>query len=55
VEKSLNLILAEQKRQGDLLHQLIYAVAATNVKVDEMDGEINKINGKVVRKKTRFR
>ena len=32
MEKTLNLILAEQKRQGDLLHQL-NAVAATNVKL----------------------
>jgi peptidoglycan hydrolase CwlO-like protein len=55
MEKILNLILAEQKRQGDLLHQLINAVAATNVKVAElngkivdMDGKINKLNGKIV-------
>jgi uncharacterized coiled-coil protein SlyX len=47
VEKALNLILAEQKRQGDLLYQLINAVAATNVKVAEMDGKITALDGKV--------
>ncbi|MDR7077295.1 peptidoglycan hydrolase CwlO-like protein [Neobacillus niacini] len=48
MEKTLNLILAEQKRQGDLLHQLINAVAATNVKVAEMDGKITEMDGKIV-------
>jgi uncharacterized coiled-coil protein SlyX len=47
VEKTLNLILAEQKRQGDLLHQLINAVAATNVKVAEMDGKVAEMSGKI--------
>jgi uncharacterized coiled-coil protein SlyX len=47
VEKTLNLILAEQKRQGDLLHQLINAVGASNVKVTEMDGKIFEMNGKI--------
>jgi uncharacterized coiled-coil protein SlyX len=47
VEKTLDLILAEQKRQGDLLHQLINAVAATNVKVSEMDGKITEMDGKI--------
>jgi peptidoglycan hydrolase CwlO-like protein len=53
VEKTLNLILAEQKRQGELLYQLINTVAATNVKVAEMnekivemDGTINKMDGR---------
>jgi hypothetical protein len=40
MEKTLNLILAEQETQGDLLHQLINAVAATNVKVAELNGKI---------------
>jgi peptidoglycan hydrolase CwlO-like protein len=47
VEKTLNLILAEQKRQGDLLHQLINAVAASNVKITEMDEKISEMNGKI--------
>ncbi|MFB3164511.1 hypothetical protein ABLO26_24425 [Neobacillus sp. 179-J 1A1 HS] len=47
MEKTLNLILAEQKRQGELLHQLITSVAATNVKVNEMDGKISELNGRV--------
>jgi hypothetical protein len=47
VEKTLNLILAEQKRQGDLLHQLINAVAATNVKLTEMDGRVAIIEKKL--------
>lgn len=47
MEKTLNLILTEQKRQGDLLHQLINAVAASNVKINEMDGKISELNGKV--------
>jgi uncharacterized coiled-coil protein SlyX len=47
VEKTLNLILAEQKRQGDLLHQLINAVAETNVKVTEMDGKVAIIEKKL--------
>jgi uncharacterized coiled-coil protein SlyX len=48
MEKTLNLILAEQKRQGDLLHQLINAVAATNVKVAELNGKIGEMDGKLV-------
>jgi peptidoglycan hydrolase CwlO-like protein len=55
MEKILNLILAEQKRQGDLLHQLINTVAATNVKVAElnekivgMDEKIFGMDGKIV-------
>ncbi|MFB3164414.1 hypothetical protein ABLO26_23935 [Neobacillus sp. 179-J 1A1 HS] len=55
MEKILNLILAEQKRQGDLLHQLINTVAATNVKVAElnekivgMDEKIFGLDGKIV-------
>ncbi|MDQ1002824.1 hypothetical protein QFZ28_003224 [Neobacillus niacini] len=47
MEKTLNLILAEQKRQGDLLHQLINAVAATNVKLTEMDGRVAIIEKKL--------
>jgi peptidoglycan hydrolase CwlO-like protein len=47
VDKTLNLILAEQKRQGDLLHQLINTVAATNVKVAEMDGKISKMDRRI--------
>ena len=47
MEKTLNLILTEQKRQGDLLHQLINAVAASNVKITEMDGKIFEMNGKI--------
>jgi predicted nucleic acid-binding Zn-ribbon protein len=47
MEKILNLILAEQKRQGDLLLQLINTVAATNVKVTEINGKVTKINGEI--------
>ncbi|WHY03307.1 hypothetical protein [Neobacillus sp. DY30] len=47
MEKTLNMILAEQKRQGDLLHQLIHAVAGSNVKITEMDEKISKMNGKM--------
>ena len=47
MEKILSLILAEQKRQGNLIHQLINTVAATNVKVTEMNGEINEIKGEI--------
>ena len=47
MEKTLNLILTEQKRQGDLLHQLINAVAALNVKITDMDGKISELNGKI--------
>jgi chromosome segregation ATPase len=47
MEKTLNLILAEQKRQGELLHQLINAVAATNVKVAEMNEKIVEMDGKI--------
>jgi hypothetical protein len=36
MEKILNLILAEQKRQCDLLNQLINTVAATNVNVADI-------------------
>jgi septal ring factor EnvC (AmiA/AmiB activator) len=61
VEKTLNLILAEQKRQGELLYQLINTVAATNVKVAEMnekivemDGRINKIDQKITEMDGKF-
>lgn len=47
MEKILNLILEEQKRQGNLIHQLINTVAATNVKVTEMNGEITEIKGEI--------
>ncbi|ULT59570.1 hypothetical protein L1999_14040 [Neobacillus drentensis] len=47
MEKTLNLILTEQKRQGDLLHQLINAVAALNVKITEMDGKVSELSGKI--------
>ncbi|WP_342430988.1 hypothetical protein [Neobacillus sp. FSL H8-0543] len=47
MEKTLNLIWAEQKRQGDVLHQLINAVGATNVKFAEIDGKVTEINEKV--------
>jgi uncharacterized coiled-coil protein SlyX len=47
VEKTLNLILAEQKRQGDLLYQLINTVAATNIKVAETNEKIVEMDGKV--------
>jgi chromosome segregation ATPase len=48
VDKTLNLILSEQKRQGDLLHQLINAVAALNVKITDLSGKIVKMDGKIV-------
>ncbi|MFB3167629.1 hypothetical protein P5G62_010965 [Neobacillus sp. 179-C4.2 HS] len=48
MEKILNLILAEQKRQGDLLHQLINTVAATNVKVAELNEKIVGMDEKIV-------
>jgi uncharacterized coiled-coil protein SlyX len=48
VEKTLHLILAEQKRQGDLLHQLINAVAATNVKVAGLDDKVVEMSEKLV-------
>jgi peptidoglycan hydrolase CwlO-like protein len=48
MEKILNLILAEQKRQGDLLHQLINTVAATNVKVAELNEKIVGMDKKIV-------
>jgi septal ring factor EnvC (AmiA/AmiB activator) len=61
VEKTLNLILDEQKRQGELLYQLINTVAATNVKVAEMnekivemDGRINKIDQKITEMDDKF-
>jgi uncharacterized protein YqgV (UPF0045/DUF77 family) len=47
VEKTLNLILAEQKRQGELLYQLINTVAATNIKVAETNEKIVEMDGKV--------
>jgi peptidoglycan hydrolase CwlO-like protein len=47
MKKTLNLILAEQKTQGDLLHQLVNAVAATNVKVAELNGKIVEMDGKI--------
>ncbi|OLS34731.1 hypothetical protein [Bacillus sp. MRMR6] len=47
MEKTLHLILAEQKRQGDLLHQLINAVAVTNVKVADLDGKVTELNVKI--------
>jgi hypothetical protein len=47
MEKILNMILAEQKSQGDLLHQLINAVAATNVKVAELDGKVDEMSSKL--------
>jgi peptidoglycan hydrolase CwlO-like protein len=47
MEKILNLILAEQKRQGDLLHQLINTVAATNVKVAELNEKIVGMDEKI--------
>lgn len=48
MEKTLNLILAEQKRQGDLLHQILNTVAATNVKVDDLNGKLVEMGRKLV-------
>ncbi|NYE07565.1 hypothetical protein F4694_004376 [Bacillus niacini] len=42
MEKVLNLILADQKRQGHLLHQLINTVAATNVNVADIYGKVSR-------------
>jgi peptidoglycan hydrolase CwlO-like protein len=47
MEKILNSILAEQKRQGDLLHQLINTVAVTNLKVAELNEKIVGMDGKI--------
>ena len=37
----------EQKKQGDLLHQLINTVAATNVKISETNERMDNIETKV--------
>ena len=38
---------SEQKRQGDLLHQLINTVAATNVKISETNERMEALETKV--------
>jgi prefoldin subunit 5 len=40
-------LTTEQKRQGDLLHQLINTVAATNVKISETNERMDAIETKV--------
>ncbi|MBT2729513.1 hypothetical protein J7E63_21715 [Bacillus sp. ISL-75] len=40
-------ITSEQKRQGDLIHQLINTVAATNVKISETNERMDAIETKV--------
>ena len=40
-------LTTEQKRQGDLLHQLINTVAATNVKISETNERMDNIEMKV--------
>ncbi|WP_062353037.1 hypothetical protein [Bacillus kwashiorkori] len=37
----------EQKRQADLLHQLINTVAATNVKLSDTNSRLDKLEDKV--------
>ena len=40
-------LTSEQKRQGDLLHQLINTVAATNVKISETNERMDALESKV--------
>ncbi|WP_144548392.1 hypothetical protein [Bacillus sp. X1(2014)] len=40
-------LTTEQKRQGDLLHQLINTVAATNVKISETNERMDAMETKV--------
>jgi seryl-tRNA synthetase len=40
-------LTTEQKRQGDLLHQLINTVAATNIKISETNERMDNIEMKV--------
>jgi len=40
-------LTAEQKRQGDLLHQLINTVADTNIKISETTERMDAIESKV--------
>ncbi|MFE8697458.1 hypothetical protein ACFYKT_14030 [Cytobacillus sp. FJAT-53684] len=54
MEKTLNLILDKlasfenvQKRQGELIHQLINTVAATNVKISETNEKVDTIEKRV--------
>jgi septal ring factor EnvC (AmiA/AmiB activator) len=64
MEKMLNLILAkldtvdsrltgELNRQGALLHQLINTVAATNVKVTEINEKLSSLETKVANVETK--
>jgi uncharacterized coiled-coil protein SlyX len=40
-------LTTEQKRQGDLIHQLINTVSATNVKISETNERMDAIETKV--------
>ncbi|WP_164525410.1 hypothetical protein [Siminovitchia acidinfaciens] len=42
MEKKLDLILETLQSHENLLHQLIKSVAATNVKVNEIDKKLEK-------------
>jgi chromosome segregation ATPase len=47
LEHQVDTLGSEQKRQGDLLHQLINTVAATNVKLNETNEKMTVIETKV--------
>jgi archaellum component FlaC len=54
MEETLKLIVAEQKRQGDLLHQLINAVGAININFDGISKKITEIEDKVATIETKL-
>lgn len=47
LDQKVNRIDQEQKRQGDLIHQLINTVAATNVKITETNDKMTALETKV--------
>lgn len=47
IDGKFEKIEAEQKRQGDLLHQLIQSVAATNVRISDTNERLDKLEQKV--------
>ncbi|GIN56857.1 hypothetical protein J8TS2_11760 [Lederbergia ruris] len=42
MKNELKEVKSEQQRQGDLLHQLIQTVDATNTRLDSMESKFNK-------------
>lgn len=47
VENRLDALESEQKRQGDLIYQLIETVATTNVRLTETNERLDKLESRV--------